>query len=71
MQTCWKNGSPWRRMVFQAKTSLAVESQNSRMDGVFVAAVSEGYSDVIALNVAQPYFSPMEVQAGCCGHHWA
>ena len=52
-------------VVFQAKTSLAVESQNSRMDGVFVAAVSEGYSDVIALNIARGrYFSPMEVQAG-------
>jgi putative ABC transport system permease protein len=52
-------------VVFQAKTSLAVESQNSRMDGVFIAAVSEGYNDVIALNIANGrYFSPMEVQAG-------
>ena len=52
-------------VVFQAKTSLPMESQNSRMDGVFVAAVSEGYSDVIALNIANGrYFSPMEVQSG-------
>jgi putative ABC transport system permease protein len=52
-------------VVFQAKTSLAVESQNSRMDGVFIAAVSEGYNDVIALNIATGrYFSPMEVQSG-------
>ena len=52
-------------VVFQAKTSLAIESQNSRMDGVFIAAVSEGYNDVIALNIATGrYFSPMEVQAG-------
>ena len=52
-------------VVFQAKTSLPMESRNSRMDGVFVAAVSEGYSDVIALNIANGrYFSPMEVQSG-------
>ncbi len=52
-------------VVFQAKASLPMESKNSRMDGVFVAAVSEGYSDVIALNIANGrYFSPMEVQSG-------
>lgn len=53
------------RVVFQAKTMLAAESKNSRMDGVFIAAVSEGYDEVIHLNIAEGrYFSPMEVAAG-------
>jgi putative ABC transport system permease protein len=52
-------------VVFQAKTSLPLESKNSRMEGVGVAAVSEGYEDVIALDIARGrYFSPMEVAGG-------
>lgn len=54
-----------KRVVFQAKTSLAAESNNSRMDGVFFVAVSDGYDEVIALNIAHGrYFSPIEVAAG-------
>jgi putative ABC transport system permease protein len=52
-------------VVFQAKAGLPLESQNSRMEGVGVAAVSDGYEDVIALDIAKGrYFSPMEVAGG-------
>lgn len=52
-------------VVFQAKAGLPLESQNSRMEVVGVAAVSDGYEDVIALDIAKGrYFSPMEVAAG-------
>ena len=40
-------------VVFQAKAGLPLESQNSRMEGVGVAAVSDGYEDVIALDIAK------------------
>ena len=51
-------------VVFQAKAGLPLESQNSRMEGVGVAAVSDGYEDV-ALDIAKGrYFSPMEVAGG-------
>jgi putative ABC transport system permease protein len=52
-------------VVFQAKAGLPLESQNSRMEVVGVAAVSDGYEDVIALDIAEGrYFSPMEVAGG-------
>ncbi len=52
-------------VVFQSNAALSLESQNSRMDAVGVAAVSEGYENVIALDIANGrYFSPMEVAAG-------
>ena len=52
-------------VVFQSKAALPLESQNSRMEGVGVVAVSEGYEDVIALDIANGrYFSPIEVAAG-------
>ena len=54
-----------KEVVFQAKTMLAVESSNSRLDGVGIVAVSQGYDDVIALDIAAGrYFSPMEVASG-------
>lgn len=54
-----------KQVVFQAKTMLAVESDNSRMDGVGIVAVSEGYEDVIALDIATGrYFAPIEVSSG-------
>ena len=54
-----------KKVVFQAKTMLALESQNSRIEGTGIVAVSEGYEDVIALDIAHGrYFSPMEVAAG-------
>ncbi len=54
-----------QKVVFQAKTMLALESQNSRIEGTGIVAVSEGYEDVIALDIAHGrYFTPMEVAAG-------
>ncbi|MDA1335511.1 MAG: ABC transporter permease [Bacteroidetes bacterium] len=54
-----------KKVVFQAKTQLALESQNSRMDGVGIVAASEGYEDVISLDIAEGrYFSPMEEAGG-------
>ncbi|HBL38464.1 MAG TPA: ABC transporter, partial [Flavobacteriales bacterium] len=41
-----------QKVVFQAKTMLALESQNSRIEGTGIVAVSEGYEDVIALDIA-------------------
>lgn len=52
-------------VVFQAKTALAIESTNSRMEQVGIVAVSEGYEDVIVLDIETGrYFTPVEVASG-------
>ena len=54
-----------KRVVFQAKTMLPVEANNSRLDWVGIVAVSKGYEDVIALEFAAGrYFTPIEIGSG-------
>ena len=54
-----------KEVVFQAKTALAIESTNSRMEQVGIVAVSEGYEDVISLDIETGrYFTPVEVASG-------
>jgi putative ABC transport system permease protein len=52
-------------IAFQAKAMSAAESGNSRMEGIGIVAVTQGYQDVISLDIAHGrFFAASESAAG-------